>query len=93
MRKGLGKEVGLASQGNVLVVASPLSPGWPPVFGRTDASSRVELQTGFGAATVDVSHPELSARSREIVVGSGHNEVHVRLDPVRDTVESIDGYW
>lgn len=78
---------------NVYVRVNPESSTWPPAFGRTDASGRVELQAGFGAATVDVSHPELSARSREILVGSGHNEVHVRLDPVRDNVESSDGYW
>lgn len=77
---------------NVYVRVNPESLAWPPAFGRTDASGRAELQTGFGAATVDVSHPELSARSREIVLGAGRSEVHVRLDPAGKTVESFDGY-
>ena len=43
---------------NAHVRANPESPGWPPAFGRTDASGRAELQTGFGATSVNVSHPD-----------------------------------
>ncbi|MCE2558412.1 MAG: carboxypeptidase regulatory-like domain-containing protein [Acidobacteria bacterium] len=63
-------------------------------FGRTDAGGRAELATGTGAATVEVNHPELLARTREIELKPGVSEVHVRLSPgweISGFVRSVDG--
>lgn len=74
------------------VRANPESPGWPPVFGRTDASGRAELRTALGATRIDVSHPKLPARWRDVVLDAGATEIHMRLDPAQEVVESTDGY-
>lgn len=76
---------------NAFVRANPESPGWPPAFGRTDASGRAELQAGFGATRVDISHPELSDRWRDVVLDAGTTELHIRLEPAWETIESADG--
>ncbi len=76
---------------NAYVRANPESASWLPAFGRTDASGRAGLQVGLGAARVDVSHPELAARTSEVVLGGGRAEVHMRLNPARAIVESTDG--
>lgn len=66
----------------------------PTVIRRTDAAGRVVLAVGTGTARVEVSHADLLALSREVVIQPGNNELHVQLEPgwqISGTVRSIDG--
>ena len=57
----------------------PQDAGRRSAVGSTDASGRVSLPVDAGAATVEARHPGLLLASRDIVLGSGVNEVHLRL--------------
>ena len=79
---------------NAHVRVSPKSPTWSPAIGRTDAGGRANLPVNAGAAMVEVSHPDLLARSREVLLQEGVNQLRVRLDSgweISGTVRSVDG--
>ena len=79
---------------NANIRASPEDRSRDTAFGDTDAGGRATLWISTGPAEIEVRHPDMLNVSREVVLESGANELHVQLGPGREisgVVRSVDG--
>ena len=79
---------------NADIRASPEDRSRDTAFGDTDAGGRATLWVSTGPAEIEVRHPDMLNVSREVVLESGANELHVQLGPggeISGVVRSVDG--